>query len=163
MTMSNLVAIAYDDESTAEKVLETLRRMQARHLIDLEDAVWVTHSPDGKVKLHQNVNTTAAGAAGGALWGTLIGLLFFMPLVGLAVGAGTGAIAGKLTDVGVDDKLAKTLGEKLRPGTSALLVLVRSVTADKVLPELRQFGGHLIQSSLPSGAEARLRAALAED
>ena len=161
--MSNLVAIAYDDESTAEKVLEALRRMQVEHLVDLEDAVWVTHSPDGKVKLHQSVNRTAAGAAGGALWGTLLGMLFFMPLVGLAIGAGTGAMAGKLSDVGVDDGLAKTLGEKLTPGTSALLVLVRSATADKVLPELRQFGGHLIQTSLPSGAEAKLRAALARD
>jgi uncharacterized membrane protein len=161
--MSNLVAIAYDDESTAEKVLEALRRMQAEHLVDLEDAVWVTNSPDGKVKLHQNVNRTAAGAAGGALWGTLLGMLFFMPLVGLAIGAGTGAMAGKLSDAGVDEGLAKTLGEKLQPGTSALLVLVRSATADKVLPELRQFGGHLIQTSLPSGAEAKLRAALARD
>jgi uncharacterized membrane protein len=160
--MSNLVAVAYDDETTAEKVLETLRRMQAEHLVDLEDAVWVTRSADGKVKLHQSVNTTAAGAAGGALWGTLIGMLFFMPLLGLAFGAGAGALTSRLSDVGVDDSLARTLGEKLKPGTSALLILVRSVTADKVLPELRQFGGHLIQTSLSAGAESKLRKALAQ-
>jgi uncharacterized membrane protein len=161
--MSHLVAVAYDDERTAETVLEALRRLQAEHLVDLEDAVWVTHAPDGRVRLHHSVDTTAAGAAGGALWGTLIGMLFFMPLVGLALGAGTGALAGKLTDAGVDDGLARTLGQKLQPGTSALMVLVRSVTADKVLSELRRYGGHLIQSSLPAGAESKLRKALARD
>ena len=40
------------------------------------DAVVVEHQPDGKIKLHQAMSTTGAGAAGGALWGGLIGLIF---------------------------------------------------------------------------------------
>ena len=50
---------------------------------------------------------------GGALWGGLIGLIFFVPLIGMAIGAATGAATGALTDVGVDDKFMKELGEKL--------------------------------------------------
>jgi len=40
---------------------------------------------------------------GGAFWGMLIGLLFFIPWLGLAIGAIPGAVAGGLTDTGVDD------------------------------------------------------------
>jgi uncharacterized membrane protein len=160
--MSELVVVAYDDEETAEKVLDTLARLQKEYLIDLEDAVYVTKGADGRVKLHQSMNMTGAGAAGGALWGGLIGLLFFMPLVGAAIGAGTGALGGKLSDIGVDDRFAKDLGQRLQPGTSAVLVLVRRSTPDKVLPELQQYGGQVLQTSLPHDAEQRLRAALAQ-
>nr|WP_232017751.1 DUF1269 domain-containing protein [Cereibacter sphaeroides] len=59
----------------------------------MEDVVVVTRDAEGKVKLHQAVNLTAAGAVGGSFWGLLIGLLFLNPLLGLAVGAGAGSSA----------------------------------------------------------------------
>jgi uncharacterized membrane protein len=160
--MSDLIVVAYDKEGTAEEVLQTLQRLQADYLIDLEDAAWVTRGADGKVKLHQSVPLGGIGAARGAVWGTLIGLLFFMPLLGLAIGAGTGYLSGKLADIGIDDRLAKRLGETLQPGTSALFVLVRSVTADRVVPEVAKYGGEVLQTSLPADAEERLKEALAQ-
>jgi len=158
--MSNLVAVAYPDRNTAEEVMGTLGRLQVEQSIQLEDAVIVTRDDGGKVKLHQSRSTTGAGAAGGALWGGLIGLLFLAPLLGMAVGAASGAAAGKLTDVGVDDSFLKELGEKLEPGMAAVIVLVRRSTPDKVLPEIQQFGGTVLQSSLDDDAETRLREAL---
>jgi len=158
--MSNLVAVAYPDADTAEEVRTTLAQMMKEHLIELDDAVVVTRSDDGKVKLHQAVSTAGAGAAGGALWGGLIGLLFLSPLLGAAIGAAAGGASGALADVGVDDKFMKELGEKLVPGTAALIVLVRKSTPDKVVPRIAQYGGHVIQSSLSHDAEARLDAAL---
>jgi uncharacterized membrane protein len=155
--MSTLVAIAYPDQATAEEVLGTLSRLQTEHAIQLEDAVVVTRQQDGKVKLHQSKKLAAGGAAGGALWGGLIGLIFFVPLLGMAVGAATGAAAGALTDVGVDDSFMKDLGTKLQPGGAALITLIRSSTPDKVLPEIAQFGGEVIQTSLDNEAEERLR------
>jgi len=155
--MSTLVAIAYPDQATAEEVVATLSRLQTEHLIALEDAVVVTRDQDGKVKLHQSRKLVAGGAAGGALWGGLIGLIFFVPLLGMAVGAATGAATGALTDIGVDDSFMKDLGAKLTPGSAALIVLVHSSTPDKVLPEIASFGGEVIQTSLDTEAEARLR------
>ena len=35
-------------------------------------------------------------------WGLLFGLLFFIPVFGLAVGAGLGALMGKVTKSGID-------------------------------------------------------------
>ena len=62
--MSTLVAIAYPDPSTAERVREELVQATKEHLVQLEDAVVVEHQPDGKIKLHQATSTTGAGAAG---------------------------------------------------------------------------------------------------
>ena len=158
--MSNLIAMAYPDEATAREVLATLGRLQTEHSIELEDAVIVTRSDDGKVKLHQTARLGAAGAAGGALWGGLIGLIFLAPLLGMAVGAAAGGAAGALTDVGVDDKFMKDLGTKLEPGRAALILLVHRSTPDKVIPQVAPFGGEVIQSSLDDEAETALRHAL---
>jgi uncharacterized membrane protein len=155
--MSNLVAVAFPDRVTAENVMETLGRLQTEHAIELEDAVIVTRDEKGKVKLHQSNKLAAGGAVGGALWGGLIGLIFFVPLFGMAIGAATGAATGALTDVGVDDKFMKDLGEKLQPGGAAVIVLIHRSTPDKVLPEIAQFGGEIIQTSLDDDAEQRLR------
>jgi uncharacterized membrane protein len=160
--MSNLVAVAYPDETTASEVAQTLIELQKEHSIKLDDLVVATRNPDGKIKLKQSFKPAASGAAGGALWGGLIGLIFFMPLLGMAIGGASGAAAGAMTDVGVDDKFMKELGDKLRPGGAALFVLVRESTPDKVLPRISQYGGDVIHSSLSAEAEETLQEALRE-
>jgi uncharacterized membrane protein len=157
--MSNLVAIAYDDVDQAQQVTQTLGELMKEHSIELEDVVIVEHRDDGKIKLHQP-SMAGIGAAGGALWGGLIGLIFFVPLFGAAIGAASGAAAGALTDRGIDDNFMKELGDKLPQGGAAVFVLVREATADKVVPEVAKFGGHVIQSSLSNDQEAALQEAL---
>lgn len=158
--MSDLIAIAYDDEYKAEQVRLDLVKMQKEHLIELEDAAVVVKDKDGKVKLKQAVNLTAAGAISGSFWGLLIGTLFFAPIAGLALGAAGGAISGALSDIGVDDNFMKELGETLQPSTSALFVLVRKVTPDKVLEEIAPYGGKVLRTSLTKDEEAQLQEVL---
>ena len=156
--MSDLVAIAYPDLATARQVASNLSEAQKGHLISLEDAVIVERQADGKVKLHQP-SLAGVGAAGGALWGGLIGLIFLVPLFGMAIGAASGAIAGKFSDTGVDDEFMKRLGSELDEGKAALILLVREITAEKVLPEIK-IPGTVIQTSLSNDDEAALQAAL---
>ncbi len=92
--MATFVAIQYDTEEKADEVRKKLVGLQREYLIDLADAVVAVKDANGKVRLHQPVNLTAAGAVGGGLWGSLIGLLFLNPLLGAAVGAGAGAERG---------------------------------------------------------------------
>src|SRR5499426_4735023 len=158
--MSTLVVIEYDDMLKAEETRLRLRKMQKDYLIDLEDAVVAVKDQQGKVKLHQAVNLTAAGALTGGFWGTLIGLIFLSPLLGMAVGAGAGAVSGALTDVGINDNFMKDLAGGLTPGSSALFVLVRKATPDKVLEEIRGTGGKILKTSLTHEDEAKLQAAL---
>jgi uncharacterized membrane protein len=160
--MSTLVAIAYPSDIQAKSALATLESMQREQLITIDDAVVARHDGD-KIKLDQALSTTGAGALGGALWGGLFGLIFLMPIVGMAVGAASGAIAGKLSDVGVDDNFAKEMAAKLEPGKVALVLLVRQVTPDRVIAELKKqnLQGEIIQTNLSAEAEEKLRAAVA--
>jgi len=158
--MSNLVVVAYPDEYRAAEVLATVRRLNNEYLIDLDDACYVTKDARGKLKLHQNTSLTGAGAAWGGMWGMLIGLLFFVPFLGFAIGAGLGALSGKLSDYGIDDEFAKRLTSTLQPNSSAIFMLVRKATPDKVVPILAQYGGTILQTSLPKETEQKLQEAL---
>lgn len=158
--MSDLIVIAFDDEFKAEEMRLKLLKMQREYLIDLEDACVAVKKPDGKIKLNQIVNPTLVGTAKGSFWGLLIGALFLSPFFGAAVGAASGAIAGALSDLGIDDKFMKELASHLQPGGSALFVLVRKVTPDKVLEELQGSGGKVLKTSLTHEEESKLQAAL---
>ena len=158
--MSTLIAIAYPDRDTAERVRGELVQATKEHLLQLEDAVVIEHQADGKIKLHQAASMAGVGAAGGAMWGGLIGLLFLAPLVGMAVGAATGAVAGKMSDVGANDNFMKELGAKLPPGGAALIALGQAGARDKLIERVKSYGGDIIQTSLSTDEEEALRAAL---
>src|SRR5215469_18535670 len=160
--MSNLVAVVFDDPFTAFDMRASLLRMQKENLIDLEDSVVVTRDEKGKVKLDQATNLTAAGAVGGGFWGMLIGLLFLNPLLGAAVGATAGAMSARFKDIGLNDQMMRDLAQSFKPGSSALFVLLRKMTADKVLEGLKPFAGkgRVFQTSLNKDDEAALRASL---
>jgi uncharacterized membrane protein len=160
--MSDLVIVAFPDEATAFEARAELVRLQKEYLIQMEDAVVVTRDEAGEVRLHQPVNLTAAGAVGGGMWGMLIGLLFLNPLLGAAAGAGAGALSGALADIGINDEFLKDVGKTLDRGQSAVAVLIRKMTADKLLARLDRFRekGRVIQTSLPDDMEAKLKALL---
>jgi uncharacterized membrane protein len=157
--MSDLVAIAYPDVATAQEVASNAARLQKSHELELDDMVIIERKQDGKVKLHQP-SLAGVGAASGALWGGLIGLIFLVPLLGMAVGAAAGAAGGAMSDYGIDDKFMKELGTEVEPGSAALLLLIRKVSVDKVLPQIK-VPGKVLQTSLGDDAEQQLSDALA--
>jgi uncharacterized membrane protein len=158
--VNGLVVIEYDDMYRAEEVRLKLQRMQKAYLIDLDDAVVAVKDAQGKIKLHQLINLTAHGASSGGFWGALIGLIFLNPLLGMAMGAAAGAVSGALADVGINDQFMKDLAAGLPPGSSALFVLVRKATPERVLEELQGTGGTLLRTSLTHEDETKLQAAL---
>lgn len=160
--MSTLVAVVFDDETTAFVVRAELAKMQKQYLLELEDAVVVTRDLKGKTKLDQAMSLTTAGAVGGGFWGMLIGMLFLNPLLGAAIGAGAGALSAKFNDIGLDNQMMKDMGRSLKPGSSALFVLIRRVSGEKVLEGLKPFlgKGRVFQTSLNKDDENALRDAL---
>lgn len=159
--MSDLVVIVYPNEAKAEEIRQKLFDLQKEYLVEISDAVIAVKQENGKVKLNQLLNTTAAGAVTGTFWGALIGLIFLNPLLGAALGAGAGAISGALTDYGIDDKFIKQLSESLQPGNAALFVLIKKLTTDKVLEAVKGTGGVVLKTSLDHSKEQALRDALA--
>ena len=160
--MSDLIVVAFDDAETAFAMRAELVKLQKEYLLEMEDVVVVTRSADNKVQLHQVADMTTLGAVSGGFWGAMIGLLFLNPLLGAAVGAGAGALSGAYTDVGIDDAFMTGLAEGFTPGSAAVFVLMRKMTADKVIERLAAMDakGRVLQTSLTKDDEASMRAAL---
>ena len=158
--MSDLVVITYSTEAKAEEMRQKILGLQKEYLIEISDAVIAVKQPDGHVKLNQLFSTTAAGASSGGLWGLLIGLVFLNPLLGVAL-ARVRALAGALSDYGINDNFMKKLSESLQPGNAALFLLIKKFTADKVLEALKGTGGTVLKTSLDDSKEKALRDAIA--
>ena len=167
--MADLVVLDFDGIETADAMLTKLRALRKQELIDLLDAVVVVRPEEGDIQIKQSVNLTALGASSGlstgALVGALAGLLMLNPLAGMALGgaagAAMGALGGRLSDYGINDEFIKELGETIRPGTSALFLLVAKATPDKVIAETREFNPRVLTTALTQEQEERLREALA--
>jgi uncharacterized membrane protein len=159
--MSDLIVIVYPSEAKAEEMRAKLLDLQNQYLLSIGDAVIAVRREDGKVKLNQLLNTTAAGAVTGGFWGTLVGLIFLMPLLGAAVGVVSGALGGALADYGINDDFMKKLASKLKPGSAALFVEINKMTEDKVLEAIKGTGGEVLQTSLDHTKEQALREAIA--
>ncbi|MGG6264042.1 DUF1269 domain-containing protein [Leptolyngbya sp. AN03gr2] len=157
--MSDLIAIGFKDEFKADEVLIDLKKLEREYLIDLEDAAIVVRNKQGKVKIKQTQELVASGALSGGFWGLLFGVIFLHPMLAL-FGAAVGALSGALTDIGIDDEFVREIGNTLEPGTSAIFILVRKSTPDKVLEEISKFEGKVLRTSLSREDEAKLQAAL---
>src|SRR5271166_2794737 len=158
--MSDLVVIEFPSEAKAEEVRQKLLDMQNEYLIELEDAVIAIKQPSGRIKLNQLFHPAAAGAAYGSLWGLLVGMIFLMALAGTVLGTASGAIGGALTDVGINDRFMKDVAATLESGNAALFLLIRKMTADKVLADLKGVGGKVLRTSFDQTQENALREAL---
>ena len=158
--MSDLIAIAYPDEATADAAADEARQL-ARDLIIQPDAIAViTRDKEGNYHTHNNHHLVGGGATWGMFWGLLFGLLFFVPVFGMALGAGMGALMGKITKSGIDKEFQDQVRDKLQPGTSALFLMVEKVTPDKAVDAMSKFGRTVIKTSLSKEGEQELQDAL---
>jgi len=158
--MADLIAIGYPDTTTAILAEEEVQRL-AKDLVIQPDAVAaIIRDDEGKIKTITNMHAVGAGATWGMFWGFLFGILFFIPFFGMAIGAGMGALMGKVTKSSVDKEFADQVREMLKPGTSALFMVVEQMTTDKALEALSQYKGTVLKSSLSKEAEKELQDAL---
>jgi uncharacterized membrane protein len=158
--MSDLIAIGYPDETTALQAADEARRL-AKDLIIQPDAIAaIVRDREGKFHTHTSMHHVGAGAVWGMFWGMLFGLLFFVPFFGMAIGAGMGAIMGKITKAGVDKAFQDQVRDMLKPGTSALFLMVEKVTPDKAVEAMSKYGGTVLKTSLSKEGEAELQEAL---
>src|SRR5580765_8593774 len=126
--MSDLIAIGYPDEATADEAAAEARRL-AQDLIIQPDAIAViVRDKEGKFHTHTSHHLVGGGATWGMFWGLLFGLLFFIPVLGMAVGAGFGALFAKLEKSGLDKQFQQQVRDMLQPGHSALFLVVEKVT-----------------------------------
>jgi uncharacterized membrane protein len=161
--MSELFVVAFDDELKAEQVRLDLLSLKHGHLVDVEEAVVVIRTVSGKVRMHHATHFTAPGALGGGFLGMMAGLMLLNPVlavIGGLTGSALGAVAGALKELGIDEPFMKELASPLKPGSSALFILVKEGQPEQVCAEVETFGGKIIQTRLAHQDEAKLGAAL---
>ena len=158
--MADLIAIGYDDETTAARAEQEVERLVDDLIIQPDAVAVIVRDKDGKYHVTTNHHSVGGGATYGMFWGLLFGLLFLVPVLGMAVGAGLGALMGKVEKSGVNKEFISQVREMLKPGTSALFMVVDKVTPDKAIAAMSQFGGTVLKSSLSEQAEKDLQEAL---
>ena len=158
--MADLIAIGYPDETTALEAEKEAEKLAADLIIQADAIAAIVRDKDGKYKVTTNHHAVAGGTVWGMWWGLLFGLLFFVPIFGMAVGAGFGALFGKLEKTGIDKEFQEQVRDMLKPGTSALFLVVEKVTPDKAVEALSKYGGTVLKSSLSKETEEELQDAL---
>ena len=158
--MADLIAIGYDDETTAAAAAAEVDQLTRDLIIEPDAVAVIVRDKDGKYKVTTSHHPVGAGASYGMFWGLLFGVLFFVPVFGMAVGAGLGALLGKVEKTGISKEFQEQVRDMVQPGTSALFVIVEKVTPDKAVEGLSKFGGTVLKSSLSKDAEHELQDAL---
>lgn len=161
--MKELIVLAFNSMDGAKDVRDELYDLQKQELVQLDDAAVLVRNEDGHVKVKQASSLVGAGALGGAFWGLLIGFIFWMPWLGLAVGAASGALSGKFADVGIDDEFIDEVSETIEPGHSALFMLAHDISEDRLVEALAPYDPEVIRTNLSPEDEDTLRETFAAE
>ncbi len=157
-----MIVVAFDNENDADQVLDSLKGMESMDILDLKSAAVIVRGSSGEVKIKETSDfDTKQGAMGGAAAGAVLGLLGGGFLRGAILGAAGGAAAGKFIDLGLDDDFLKAVGDKLGPGSSAVVALVDFEQVDQAMQELDKFeGGRIMRHTLSDDVYAKLSEAV---
>jgi uncharacterized membrane protein len=160
--LATLVAIAYDQEATAEEARRTVHALEADLIIQADQVAAISRDMSGKYHISTSHGgaTAGAGAWWGGFWGLLFGLIFFIPFAGFAIGAGMGALFGHLGKNAIDKGFQEEVRNYVQPGTSALFMVIEKATPDKAIAALQQYGGKVVRTSLSEEDTAKLQEAL---
>lgn len=162
---STLVGISFADAFRAQEFLTAATGLGAKGRLTLRDAVMVMKDDGGKTVVHESTDLQPARAAlSGAMWAGLFGLILGGPVgwvAGIAVGAGSGALAAKVVDVGISDEWVAWFREAVEPGTVTVALLVDDLDRDALVKEAARFtGADLVYSNLDDSTIERVRSAL---
>jgi uncharacterized membrane protein len=145
----SFIVVKYPKRETAEAALSVVLQLAKQKVVKLKDAVAITKTEKGKIKLHQTKDDPAGK---GFLKGGLIGLIFaviFGPAGWLVAGAALGT-AFAMFDRGIKNKLLKELGQEMSPDESALAVLVEQADWETLYDQMgvQYFLGEIVVSEL---------------
>src|ERR1700760_2281838 len=155
--MADLIAIGYPDETTADAAADEARRLAADLIIQPDAIAVIVRDKDGSYHVHTTHHAVGAGTAWGMFWGFLFGLLFFIPVFGMAICAGMGALMGKVAKTSIDKQFQDQVRDMIQPGTSALFLMLEKVTPDKAVEAMSNYGGTVLKTSLSKDDEKELQ------
>jgi uncharacterized membrane protein len=145
----SFLVIKYPKRETADTALGVLKQLGREDVVRLRDAVAITKTDKGKIKLHQTKDDSVGK---GFVKGGFIGILFaalFGPVGWIALGAAAGGVFAGF-DRGIKNKLLKELGQDMTPDESAIAILVEEADWQTAFERMRAqgFGGQLVISEI---------------
>ncbi len=149
--MSEVLAVAFDEPGAAADVLHKLRSHAADHLVELEDACVARRGADGRLQLIQAIGHRLP--LPGRFWHELVHHLLHHGRPADPPDPGT-------PDCRLEIGFCRQVGAALRPGTSALFVLVHDATAEALIESLQRHRGRILRSTLPKTEEQAIEAAV---
>ena len=160
-----LVGISFEDVFRAQEFLTAATGLASRGGLKLRDAVTVVKDDQGKTAVQETTDLQPTRTAlSGAVWAGLFGLILGGPVgwvAGIAVGAGTGALAAKVVDLGISDEWVAWFREEVKPGTATVALLVEDLDRDGLVKEAARFtGAELVYANLDDDTIKRVETAL---
>ena len=157
-----MIVVAFNNQTEAERVLDSLKEMASLDIVDLKSAAVIVSDETGEVRIKETRDfDTKQGALGGVAAGAVLGLLGGGFLRGALLGAAGGAAAGKFIDLGLDDDFLKAVGDSLGASSSAIVALVDFEQVDRAMQELDKFeGGRILRHTLSAEVYAKLSEAV---
>jgi uncharacterized membrane protein len=145
----SFIVVKYPQKETGEAALQAVKELAKEKVVKLKDAVAITKTEKGKIKLQQTKDDPASK---GFLKGGVIGIIFAV-LFGGAAWIAVGALMGtafSLFDRGIKNKLLKELGENMTADESALAVLVEEADWATVKERMaaHNFQGEVVVSEI---------------
>ena len=160
-----LVGVSFTDAFRAQEFMTAASRLAANHSLQLHDAVVVAKTDEGNTRVVETIDPQPGRAAlSGAMWTGLLGLLLAGPvgwIAGGVIGAGAGAVAARVVDLGVPDEWVAWFRDAVQPGTTTVVLLLTDVSVDALVEEAKRFvGAELIYANLDAASFDRVVAAL---
>jgi uncharacterized membrane protein len=158
---ADLLAIVYEDETTAESAANRARRLAADLVIQAYAIAAISRDKEGTYRYKQV--SSGPGARLDTFWWQLFGVLFGVSaLPGMPISARRGTRSwGKIVKSVIDEQFQEQVRDLVKPGTSALFMILGTVVApDQAVEALSPYGGTVLKNSLSKEARRELRASL---
>lgn len=155
-----LIVAAFQDEKSAARALKALKQARREKLIGIQNAAVLRKDEKGKLHIQETADLGGGkGATLGGVAGAAIGLIAGPALlVPAAVGALVGGLTAKLRDSGFSDDRLKTLGENLKPGSSAIIAVVEHKWVAEVEKAMAEAGADAVTAALGADIATQLEA-----
>jgi uncharacterized membrane protein len=160
--MATLLVIGYADQGVAEEARKSVQALEDELTIEADHVASIARDVEGRYHAHiSHIGAPVSRRVDwGGFWGAVFDLLFSVPAPGLAFSSGTGVLRDDLGEQGSGRAFQDEVRERVKPGTSALFILVERDPPDRAVGSLARYGGTMIKASLSDAELDRLREAL---
>lgn len=164
MAADNMAFITFEDESTTFQMLAQLKQLAVARELRVQNAVVVSHNPDGTLKIEDSAATDfGMGSSAGGLIGAVVGILGG-PL-GVLLGWGTGALVGGVLDTRdavTRLRVINRISEMIPQDRNGLIAEVREESPAALDAAVKKLGGTIVRTSTEAIEDEVEEAAQAE-